>query len=52
MPQEDRDFILRQTKQLAEGLGKFLGKESVEEILKEDQATAEPKEKNPEEPSK
>lgn len=30
---EDKDFIMRQIKQLGEGLGNFLGKEDVEKIL-------------------
>ncbi|WP_348922326.1 hypothetical protein [Enterococcus rotai] len=30
---EDKDFIMRQIKQLGEGLGTFLGKEDVDKIL-------------------
>lgn len=30
---EDKDFIMRQIKQLGEGLGEFLGKEDVDKIL-------------------
>ncbi|MGX7263248.1 hypothetical protein ACWOEF_04595 [Enterococcus crotali] len=30
---EDKDFIMRQIKQLGEGLGDFLGKEDVDKIL-------------------
>ncbi|WP_086331743.1 hypothetical protein [Candidatus Enterococcus mansonii] len=30
---EDKDFIMRQIKQLGEGLGNFLGKEDVDKIL-------------------
>lgn len=34
---EDRDFIIRQVQQLAEGIGKFLGKESIKELINYDQ---------------
>lgn len=30
---EDKDFIMRQIKQLGEGLGNFLGKEDIDKIL-------------------
>lgn len=30
---EDKDFIMRQIRQLGEGLGTFLGKEDVDKIL-------------------
>ncbi|ALS01291.1 hypothetical protein ATZ33_07895 [Enterococcus silesiacus] len=30
---EDKDFIMRQIRQLGEGLGAFLGKEDVDKIL-------------------
>ncbi|EHU5031958.1 TPA: hypothetical protein RHK09_002909 [Enterococcus faecalis] len=40
MPLEEKDFIMRQTKQMAEGLGKFLGKKSVDEILQQDEKQA------------
>lgn len=30
---EDKDFIMRQIRQLGEGLGNFLGKEDVDKIL-------------------
>lgn len=33
MSVEDKDFIMRQIKQLGEGLGNFLGKEDVDKIL-------------------
>lgn len=35
---EEKDFIMRQVKQLAEGMGKFLGLESIKEIINYDQA--------------
>lgn len=35
---EEKDFIMRQIKQLAEGMGKFLGLESIKEIINYDQA--------------
>ena len=35
---EDRDFIIRQVQQLAEGVGKFLGKESIKELINYDQS--------------
>ena len=34
---EDKDFIIRQVQQLAEGVGKFLGKESIKELINYDQ---------------
>lgn len=34
---EDKDFIIRQVQQLAEGVGKFLGKESIKEFINYDQ---------------
>lgn len=34
---EDKDFIMRQVQQLAEGIGKFLGKESIKELINYDQ---------------
>lgn len=33
MSYEDKDWIMRQIKQLASGIGKFLGKDSVKEIV-------------------
>lgn len=33
MTLEDRDFIMRQVKEMATGIGKLLGKESVKEII-------------------
>ncbi|MFD1899050.1 hypothetical protein [Enterococcus termitis] len=39
---EEKDFIMRQIKQLGEGLGEFLGKEDVDKILNfEEDAQAE-----------
>lgn len=38
MALEDKDFIVRQVQQLAEGIGKFLGKESIKELIKYDQS--------------
>lgn len=35
---EDKDFILRQVQELAEGIGKFLGKESIKELINYDQS--------------
>lgn len=35
---EDKDFIMRQVKQLAEGMGKFLGLESIKELINYDQS--------------
>lgn len=35
---EDKDFILRQVQELAEGIGKFLGKESIKELVNYDQS--------------
>lgn len=35
---EDKDFIIRQVQQLAEGVGKFLGKESTKELINYDQS--------------
>lgn len=35
---EERDFIIRQVQQLAEGIGKLLGKESVKELIQYDQS--------------
>lgn len=46
MALEDEDFIIRQTKLLAKGLGQFLGKESVDEILQQDAEQADKKDKN------
>lgn len=37
MSMEEKDYIIRQAKQLAQGLGKFLDKASVNEILKQDE---------------
>lgn len=37
MGMEEKDYIMRQAKQLAQGLGKFLNQDSVNEILKQDQ---------------
>lgn len=38
MALEDKDFIVRQVQQLAEGIGKFLGKESIKELINYDQS--------------
>ncbi|MEG0679859.1 MAG: hypothetical protein RR439_08475 [Carnobacterium sp.] len=38
MALEDKDFIMRQVKQLAEGIGKFLGLESIKELINYDQS--------------
>ena len=35
---EDKDFIMRQVKQLAEGIGKFLGLKSIKELINYDQS--------------
>lgn len=35
---EDKDFVLRQVQELAEGIGKFLGKESIKELINYDQS--------------
>lgn len=35
---EDKDFILRQVQELAEGVGKFLGKDSIKELINYDQS--------------
>lgn len=35
---EDKDFILRQVQELAEGIGKFLGKDSIKELINYDQS--------------
>lgn len=34
---EDKDFVLRQVQELASGIGKFLGKESIKELINYDQ---------------
>ncbi|MCI1902911.1 MAG: hypothetical protein LKJ03_02420 [Enterococcaceae bacterium] len=34
---EDRDFIMRQIRQLAEGIGQFLDRKSVTEIIRQEQ---------------
>lgn len=41
---EDKDFIMRQIKQLGEGLGTFLGKEDVDKILSFDEDAQKEKE--------
>lgn len=38
MALEDKDFIIRQVQQLAEGIGKFLDKESIKELIHYDQS--------------
>lgn len=38
MALEDKDFIMRQVKQLAEGMGEFLGLESIKELINYDQS--------------
>lgn len=38
---EEKDFLLRQLRQLAEGLGAILGKESLKELIRYDQSTSE-----------
>lgn len=35
---EDKDFVLRQVQELAEGIGKFLGKDSIKELINYDQS--------------
>lgn len=45
MGQEDQDFIMRQTKELAKGLAKLLGKEETEELLNYGQKQADDKDK-------
>lgn len=39
MAEFEKDFMLRQAKDLAKGLGSFLEQESIDEILKMDQAS-------------
>ncbi|MGG5318774.1 hypothetical protein [Enterococcus sp. AZ072] len=39
MAELEKDFMLRQAKDLAKGLGKFLEQESIDEILQMDQAS-------------
>lgn len=46
MPLEDEDFILRQVKQMAQGLGQFLSKEDVKEILQMEDEQGELKKKD------
>jgi hypothetical protein len=48
MPEFEKDFILRQTKELAKGLGKFLEQDSVDEILQYEQETSQSKDKEKE----
>ena len=36
MADYEKDFILRQTKAMAEGLAKYLGKEKADEVMKQD----------------
>lgn len=36
MAEYEKDFMLRQTKAMAEGLAKFLGKEKADEVMKQD----------------
>ena len=43
---EDEDFIMRQTKELAAGLAKFLSREATDEILNFGAKQADDKEKN------
>ncbi|MHC5226730.1 DUF6483 family protein [Enterococcus sp. LJL99] len=37
MADYEKDFILRQTKAMTEGLAKFLGKEKADEVMKQDE---------------
>lgn len=39
MAEFEKDFMLRQARDLAKGLGSFLEQESIDEILKMDQAS-------------
>ena len=36
MADYEKDFMLRQTKAMVEGLAKFLGKEKTDEVMKQD----------------
>lgn len=43
MPEFEKDFVLRQAKDLAKSLGGFLTQDSIDEILQMDEKEADPK---------